>query len=190
MNCERCGRNVPFRSKVCPNCGKANPNYREPAQEHDTPPVQRPVNNVYTQSGYTQPSDPQGNTQSSAAKPAAPAKKISFKMILLLVVAVAAVIFLVKNGSGDRLKGTWVAADGSSITFSSSDTGYIFAESSMSSGFEADFTYFIDDDVIEIKTEDTLYAYSQVVRYRYSISGDQLTLTDLDYGSTEVFYKR
>lgn len=191
MNCERCGRNVPFRSKVCPNCGKANPNYREPEQETYTPPVQRPVNNVYTQSGYKQPANNQHHTQTTTTTTtAAPAKKFSFKTFVLLAVAVIVLIIVVKNGGGNRLKGTWVAADGSSITFASEDSGYLTAETATYNDAKIDFTYFIDDDIVEINTEATMYSYSQVVRFRFSVSGDQLTLTELDYGTSEVFYKR
>ena len=52
------------------------------------------------------------------------------------------------------------------------------------------FTYFVDGDELEIKTEETLYAYSTVVRFEFEIDGDTLVLTDLDSGISESFEKR
>ena len=125
----------------------------------------------------------------SASKPASTGEGSSFMKFLLLVAVVVGIVFLLKNCDSMRLKGTWVASDGSSITFTDKDSGYITARGTMSSQ-TLNFTYFVDGDELEIKTEDSLYAYSMVVRFEFEIDGDTLLLTDLDSGMTERFTKR
>lgn len=177
MKCERCGRNVPVRSKVCPNCGKDNPNYQ---------PYTPPVQHAYTQN--TSAAQPTGTANSQPAA-AASAKKSSIKTLLLLALVVIAVVFVVKKCSADRLVGTWVANDGSSITFSDSENGYLTDGSSMYSERTIDFTYFIDGDEVEIKTENSMYSYARAVRFEFEVSGSKLTLTDMDTDISETFYK-
>ena len=195
MQCERCGRNVPIRSKVCPNCGKDNPNYQP--REGDTYGTYTP-NPARTSSGY---SNTQSNTQYNAqkntqtnAKPAAPVKEeksnSSFKSILILALLIIGVVFIVKKCGAEKLKGTWVSKeDGISITFSDKENGYFTIESSMSSDEIVDFTYFIEKDEVVIKTKETLYINSKSVRFEFKVSGGKLTLIDQDTGETAVFYK-
>ena len=184
MNCERCGRNVPIRSKVCPNCGKANPNY-VPQQEtvYERPAAQR----VNTGSTTTQTQAPKATTQTqpAAGNNSAAPKKVSLKTVIIIAVIVIAAIVLFKQCGVFQLRGTWEASDGSSITFSDSKNGYI------TSGHQSvNFTYFVEGDEVEIKTANSIYSYSQVIRYRFSVSGNKLTLTDLDSGMKEIFYKK
>ena len=197
MNCKRCGKNVPIHSKVCPECGLSNLNY-----------VPRPEEKSTTYSSYnprpaSQPkaaSDPRP-TQArqaagsvppqgqSGAKPVSTGNGSSLKNFLILSAIVIGIIFLVKSCDTMRLKGTWVAGDGSSITFSDKDSGYLVIRGTMSSE-TMNFTYFVDGDELEIKTEDSLYAYSTVVRFEFEIDGSTLYLTDIETGLTETFRKR
>ena len=119
-------------------------------------------------------------------KPITAKKKFSFKTLLVLALVIVAVIFLFNKCNAGKLKGKWVADDGSTITFSDSENGYI---SYGSSSRTLDFTYFIDDDVVEIKTKTTLFTNSMIIRYEFEISGDTLTLKDLDNGQVETFRK-
>ena len=197
MNCKRCGKNVPIHSKVCPECGLSNPNY-----------VPRPEEKTTTYSSYnprpasqpkaapnprpTQAQRAAGSVPSrgqSPAKPASAGGGLSLKNILILAVIVIGIIFLVKSCDTLRLKGTWEASDGSSITFSDKDSGYLMIRGTMSSE-TMNFTYFVDGDELEIKTAGSLYAYSTVVRFEFEIDGSTLYLTDLDTGLTETFRKR
>lgn len=177
MNCKRCGRNVPIRSKVCPNCGLDNPEY-QPLSQGGT-----------SQTSYSSPVNTQASgsapKQASSASQTPAKEKFSWKKILILAAIVVGIIFLVKSCGSMKLRGTWVANDGSSITFSDSKNGYI------SDGRNTiDFTYMVDGDEVEIKTENSIYSYSKVIRYKFKVSGSKLTLTDTDYGTTEVFYKK
>ena len=191
MQCKRCGKNVPLHSKVCPGCGLSNPNYvprpeEKPSASHSSTP-----RSTYSYSS-TQPKsapNPVPPQAQSASKPASTGEGSSFMKFLLLVAVVVGIFFLLKNCDSMRLKGTWVASDGSSITFTDKDSGYITARGTMSSQ-TLNFTYFVDGDELEIKTEDSLYAYSTVVRFEFEIDGDTLLLTDLDSGMTERFTKR
>lgn len=208
MNCKRCGKNVPVHSKVCPGCGLDNPNYIPRPEEKPTA-YSSSATSTGSRSTYSyssgkpkstptpnpKPSQPKSASNpvppqaQSAPKPASAGGSSSFVKFLLLAAVVAGIIFLLKNCDTMRLKGTWVASDGSSITFSDKDSGYITARGSMSSA-TMNFTYFVDGDELEIKTEDTLYAYSTVVRFEFEIDGDTLVLTDLDSGISESFEKR
>ena len=53
----------------------------------------------------------------SGAKPASAGSNSSLKNFLILAAVVIGIIFLLKNCDTMRLKGTWEASDGSSITF-------------------------------------------------------------------------
>lgn len=184
MNCERCGRNVPIRSKVCPNCGKDNPNY-VPRQEniYERPAPQQ--TNAGNPTTHTQAPKTATQTQTAPETHSATSKKSSLTTVIFIAVVVIVAIFLFKQCSALKLKGTWESADGSSITFSDSKNGYIsYGRQSIN------FTYFIDGDEVEIKTKDSLYSYSKVVRYKFSVSGSKLTLIDVDSGIKEVFYKK
>lgn len=210
MNCKRCGKNVPIHSKVCPECGLSNLNYvprpgerstsyssysSRPTTPPKTTPSSRPTTPPKTTPNprpATQPKpapDPKPTQGQSAAKPASTRGGTSLKNILILAAIVIGIIFLLKNCDTMRLKGTWEASDGSSITFSDKDSGYIVARGTMSSA-TMNFTYFVDGDELEIKTEDSLYAYSTVVRFEFEIDGSTLYLTDIETGLTETFRKR
>ena len=182
MKCERCGRNVPIRSKVCPNCGKDNPNYVPRRENIYEQPVTR-------QTRTPPPAQPTaGGTQTSApvTPESKPAPKKSNLKTLLIVAAIAIVVIIIITQSGPlRLKGTWEASDGSAITFSDSKNGYISVGRN-----SLNFTYFVEGDELELKTKDSIYSYSQVIRYEFKISGSTLTLTDLDDGMVEVFHKK
>ena len=215
MNCKRCGKNVPVHSKVCPECGLSNPYYvprPEAPSEHfgrsgatysdrgtTAPGSTQPTRPVQTKTApKTNPNPNPRPTQAqqaaaavppqpqTPAKPASTGSDNSFVKFLLLVAVVIGIVFLLKNCDTIRLKGTWDAADGSgSITFSDKDSGYVTI-----GGRSQNFSYFVDGDEIEIKTVDTLYAYSNVVRFEFEIDGDTLWLTDTDSGITEGFKKR
>ena len=125
----------------------------------------------------------------NGGKPASAGSNSSLKNFLILAVVVIGIILLLKNCDTMRLKGTWEASDGSSITFSDKDSGYIVARGTMGSA-TMNFTYFVDGDELEIKTADSLYAYSTVVRFAFEIDGSTLYLTDLDSGLMETFRKK
>lgn len=122
----------------------------------------------------------------NGGKPASAGSNSSLKNFLILAVVVIGIILLLKNCDTMRLKGTWEASDGSSITFSDKDSGY----ASFPGTGTMDFTYFVEGDVIELKTEGSLYAYPVVVRWEFEIKGSTLHLTDLDTGLTEAFRKK
>lgn len=183
MTCKRCGRNVPVHSKVCPSCGLDNPNY-QPRQENTYEQPRQTTAQHYSQQQSRQSAPTQ-------QKPAASGKGSPLKTIVLLAVAVVLVILLVRQCGPLRLKGTWVTADGYGFTFVDDSSGYIFHDGSTLNTSERskDFTYHIDGDELEIKTEDTLYSYSDVMRFEFKISGDKLTLTEVETGESMVFYK-
>ena len=186
MNCTRCGRNVPIRSQFCPNCGLANPDYQPRSEDMEQtktyiPPVQSaPQPEKTTAQRYSQTQQP---------APKKEGKKSPWKKLFLLALVVIAVVFVVKKCNAQQLQGTWVADDGSSITFSDSKNGYISVDSIYSDDI-LEFTYFVDGDEVEIKTEDSLYSYSQTVRYKFKVSGSKLTLTEVDTGVSETFRKK
>lgn len=197
MNCKRCGKNVPIHSKVCPECGLSNLNYVPRPEEKPTTyssynprPTSQPKaapNPRPTQAQQAAASvPPQGQ---SAVKPASAGSGSSLKNFLILAAIVIGIIFLMKSCDTMRLKGTWEASDGSSITFSDKDSGYLVIRGTMSSE-TMNFTYFVDGDELEIKTAGSLYAYSTVVRFEFEIDGNTLYLTDMDSGLTETFRKR
>lgn len=209
MTCKRCGKNVPVHSKVCPECGLSNPNYVPRPEERPTsyssyssrpttPPKTAPNPRPATQSKPAPGPKPTQAQQAagsvppqgqSAAKPASTGSGSSLKNFLILAAIVIGIIFLLKNCDTMRLKGTWEASDGSAITFSDKDSGYLVMPGTMGSQ-TMNFTYFVDGDELELKTAGSLYAYSVVVRYEFEIDGSTLYLTDLDTGLTETFRKR
>ena len=195
MKCKRCGKNVPIHSKVCPECGLSNPGYvprpeeksttyssynPRPASQPKAAPNPRPASQP---KAAPDPRPPQGQ---SGAKPVSTGNGSSLKNFLILAAIVIGIIFLVKSCDTMRLKGTWEASDGSSITFSDKDSGY----ASFPGVGTMDFTYFVEGDELELKTEGSLYAYPVVVRWEFEIKGSTLYLTDLDTGLTETFRKR
>lgn len=202
MKCKRCGKNVPVHSKVCPNCGLANPDYvprpeeRAPYSSRSTTPPRSEYSSGSTGQAQRAPRPAQAQPAAApvppqpAAKPASTEGGSTFVKFLLLVAVVVGIVFLLRNCDAMRLKGTWEASDGSSITFTDKDSGYISVSGMTIGDRNLDFTYIVDGDEIEIKTEDTLYAYSTVVRFEFEIDGDTLLLTDVDSGITETFRKR
>ena len=218
MNCKRCGKNVPVHSKVCPECGLSNPGYVPRTEEKTTSYSSysaRPTSQPKTTTTYSSASKPKttttfssasqpkaapnpGPTQAqqaadaeksqgqSGAKPASAGSNSSLKNLLILAVVVIGIIFLLKNCDSVRLKGTWEASDGTSITFLDKDSGYAYFPSTGT----MDFTYFVEGDVMELKTEGSLFAYPVVVRWEYEIKGSTLYLTDLDTGLTETLRKK
>ena len=218
MNCKRCGKNVPVHSKVCPECGLSNPGYVPRTEEKTTSYSSysaRPTSQPKTTTTYSSASKPKatttfssasqpkaapnpGPTQAqqaaaaaksqgqSGAKPASAGSNSSLKNLLILAVVVIGIIFLLKNCDTMRLKGTWEASDGTSITFLDKDSGYAYFPSTGT----MDFTYFVEGDVMELKTEGSLFAYPVVVRWEYEIKGSTLYLTDLDTGLTETLRKK
>lgn len=213
MKCKRCGKNVPVHSKVCPGCGLDNPGYvprpeerTAPHSSHSTsagsrsttpPKSTTPPRSTYSSGSASQPkSGPRPAQAQPACAPvppqsaAKPAEGSSFMKFLLLVAVVVGIVFLLRNCDTIRLKGTWEADDGSSITFSDKDSGYISVSGNTIGSRNLNFTYFVEGDEIELKTEDTLYAYSTVVRFEFEIDGDTLRLTDRDSGITQTFRKR
>lgn len=182
MNCKRCGTPLNDSFRVCPGCALPNPNFKEGAQIPQQP---RPN---YTQSTYTPPTSSQPiNNQPTVTGPVAAQNKptnnsngkgFSWGGIFFLAIIIVAIVFIVKSCNDSRLEGTWVANDGSSITFSDNDRGYITIDNTMSSDDILDFTYFIDGDELEIKTETTLFNNSKVERFEFEINGDTLELTD------------
>lgn len=52
------------------------------------------------------------------------------------------------------------------------------------------FTYYTDGDEIEMKTEYTLFHDSAVVRIKYKIQGNTLTLTETENYDSGTFYKK
>lgn len=122
----------------------------------------------------------------SETKPASAGSNSSLKNFLILAIVVIGIIFLFKNCGAMRLKGTWEASDGSAITFSDKDSGYLV----MPGTGTMNFTYFVEGDELELKTSGSLYAYSVVVRYEFEIKGSTLYLTDLDTGLTGAFRKK
>ena len=198
MKCKRCGKNVPIHSKVCPECGLSNLNYVPRPEEKTTTyssynprPASQPkaAPNPRPASQPKAAPDPRPTQAQSGAKPVSTGNGSSLKNFLILAAIVIGIIFLVKSCDTMRLKGTWVAGDGSSITFSDKDSGYLVIRGTMSSA-TMNFTYFVDGDELEIKTAGSLYSYSTVVRFAFEIDGSTLYLTDLDSGLTETFRKR
>ena len=218
MNCKRCGKNVPIHSKVCPECGLSNPAYVPRTEEKTTSYSSysaRPTSQPKATPTYSSTSKPKtattfgsasqpkaapnpGPTQAQQAadaaksqgqnggKPASAGSNSSLKNFLILAVVVIGIIFLLKNCDSVRLKGTWEASDGTSITFLDKDSGYAYFPSTGT----MDFTYFVEGDVMELKTEGSLFAYPVVVRWEYEIKGSTLYLTDLDTGLTETLRKK
>lgn len=218
MNCKRCGKNVPVHSKVCPECGLSNPGYvprteekttsyssysARPTSQPKTSPTYSSASRPKTATTFRSASQPKaapnpGPTQAqqaadaakfqgqSGAKPASAGSNSSLKNFLILAAVVIGIILLLKNCDTMRLKGTWEASDGSSITFSDKDSGY----ASFPGVGTMDFTYFVEGDELELKTEGSLYAYPVVVRWEFEIKGSTLYLTDLDTGLTEAFRKK
>ena len=188
MNCSRCGKNVPTHSKVCPNCGLDNPEYRpSPSAQtytRPTPPVTPP-----SPPPASVPSTPAPQNQSVPA----PAKKGSLlKNLIYLAIVVAIIVFVAKSCFGNELKGTWETKDGDNtvtITFTDDESGYFTYDNRMNQR-SLNFTYIIEGDEIELKTADTPYNFSKVIHYRYSISGDTLSLTDLEHNETVEFKKK
>ena len=199
MNCKRCGRNVPIRSKVCPSCGLDNPNWQPRPEETYRPPQQSRPQSTYTQSTHTkqtansQPFYSQSVAQQPQAKAAAPSSnsKGSWKTVALIAVVILAVILVAKNCFGNPLKGTWtMAGGGGAFTFVDDSTGYVSQDGSYSAAERTkDFTYVVEGNELEIKTETTLYSYGDVMRFTFEISGDKLTLTEIESGESMTFYK-
>lgn len=197
MNCKRCGKNVPIHSKVCPECGLSNPGYVPRTEErpasyssYSARPSSQPKSTPNPRPTQAQQAADSVQTQGqSGAKPASAGSGSSLKNFLILAAIVIGIIFLLKNCDTMRLKGTWEASDGSAITFSDKDSGYLVMPGTMGSQ-TMNFTYFVDGDELELKTAGSLYAYSVVVRYEFEIDGGTLYLTDLETGLTGAFRKK
>lgn len=192
MNCKRCGRNVPIHSKVCPSCGLDNPNWQPRTESTYTPPSRQATHTQRSQS--TNASYGQSSSQKTSATGYASTseKKLSWKPILIVAAVVILIVILANQCSGaNRLKGTWVMEDDSgAITFVDKESGYLTLYSSMSSENTKDFTYYVDGDELELKTETSLYSYADVMRFRFEISGDTLTLTEIESGESIDFIKK
>lgn len=203
MNCKRCGTQVTANTNFCPNCGLENPvaywqqtskpSQQQPTQNTQnvaqTPPPPSPSPAQHTQQS-TQATAPSQHTTATAVQPK---KSSPFKTILVLAVIGLLIFGAVKLFSGGKLKGTWTSQDDSfSITFSDSDSGYFTYHGTTTSSSQRtiDFSYYTEGNEIEIKTEATLYYNSQTERFEYSVSGKTLTLTEVDSGTSEIFYKK
>ena len=176
MFCKRCGKLIPDDSKFCPKCGLESPfmHYKiTPADDtaETTPPKPAPK--------------PAPNPK--------PKKSGSKGKIIAIAVIIVAVIGLIANfAGGSSLKGTWLSETGDySITFSDSETGYFYENGVVMNASERmmNFTYFTDGNNLTITVEETLFSNGGMMQYVYSLSGDELSLTDED-GYAEVFYKQ
>jgi len=110
--------------------------------------------------------------------------KFTLMDFAIIAVVVIVIIFLVRScDSTSKLKGTWeMEEDGETVSFTFTDdkNGYITYDGRMASEQVLDFTYFISDDELVIKTKATLQNDSKTERFEFKITGETLKLTNED----------
>ncbi len=192
MFCKRCGKLIPDDSKFCSHCGLENPFVGYQIRTGDSHVKAAPPNPAPVQTSNPAPNPNPAGAPKTATK-ATPQKSGGKGKIIAIAVIIVAVIGLIANfAGGSSLKGTWLSETGEySITFSDSETGYFYENGVVMNASERmmNFTYFTDGSDLTITVQETLFSNGGTMQYVYSLSGDELSLTDED-GYTEIFYKQ
>lgn len=195
MFCKRCGNLIPDDAKFCPKCGLENPfvDYKitptdDTVKKAPPKPAPAPAPTPASAPALAPKADPKPAATKTTTKKSGGKGKV-----IAIIGIIAAVIGIIANfAGGSSLKGTWLSETGEySITFSDSETGYFYENGVVMNSSERmmNFTYFTDGSDLTITIQETLFYNGGTMQYYYSISGDQLSLTDED-GYTEVFYKQ
>lgn len=199
MNCKRCGAPVLPDAKVCQSCGLKEPApYWQKPNSSAQNAAKKPANsNVYQNSRPQNPQPkPEPGRQQQNASASAPVKKAEkspwkkFAAIAAVALIIGCILFF--SNDSVRIKGTWEYEDGSySITFSDDKNGYLSENGIVysSSQYLVNFTYYIDGDELELKTEETLFENSVVIRFEFDISGNKLVLKEIESGEMLIHYK-
>lgn len=195
MNCKRCGALIPKESKVCPNCGLDSPTvYWQKGDFTPQTPPKKPVNMNNEYVGiHNKPSPSKQSNNSTPSLDSEKKKKSSSTWLSwMVIIAIIAGCVLFFTNDARKLKGSWESEDGSyTITFSDGENGYLSSDDISYSYSQSiiNFTYFTDGNELEIKTEETLFQNSVVMRFEFEINGKELITKEPGSAITTTHYK-